>query len=48
MYMLMNMILYDVVVVVAAVVVNVVNIVSCSRCRCSCWLLLHWLLSPFI
>jgi len=46
--MLMNMILYDVVVVVAAAVVNVVKVVSCCRCRWSCWLLLHWLLSPFI
>jgi len=37
-----------VVVGVAAVVANVVKVVSCCRCRWSCWSLLHLLLSPRI
>jgi len=38
----------DYVEVVASVVTNVVKVVSCCRCRWSCWSLLHLLLSPRI
>jgi len=37
-----------VVVVVAVVVANVIKVVSCCRCRWSCWSLLNLLLSPRI
>jgi len=37
-----------VVLIVAVVVANVVKVVSCCRCRWSCWSLLHLLLSPRI